>query len=167
MRTLAQPIDLGPETALNLGPDHRICDALLMGETVVVGYDGQERSDRVLERAIEVVKADGGELIVVVAEPGVYRFGLPIAGPDLEHPLPGVQESIDRATERLNEAGVSAEYTWGVGDPAQVIVDAAREHDASRIMIGAHHHGFFARTFGEDVDAEVQRAAQCVVVLVE
>ena len=39
-----------------------------MGETVVVGYDGQERSDRVLERAIETVKADGGKLIVVVAE---------------------------------------------------------------------------------------------------
>jgi nucleotide-binding universal stress UspA family protein len=148
-------------------PDHRICDALPMGETVVVGYDGQDRSDRVLARAIEVVKADGGKLVVVVAEPGVYRFGLPISGPDFERPLPGAQESIDRARKRLDEAGVSAECRWGVGDPAQVIVDAAREHDASRIMIGAHHHGFFERTFGEDVDAEVQRAAQCEVVLVE
>ena len=139
----------------------------MMGETVVVGYDGQERSDRVLDRAIEIVKADGGRLIVVVAEPGVYKFGLPISGPDLEHPIPGAQEIIDRATKRLDEAGVSAECAWGVGDPAQVIVDAAREHDASKIMIGAHHHGIFERTFGEDVDAEVQRAAQCEVVLVE
>ena len=55
---------------------------------------------------------------------------------------------------------------WGVGDPAQVIVDTAREHGASRIIVGAHHHGFLGRLFGEDVDAEVQRAADCEVVLV-
>ena len=54
-----------------------------------------------------------------------------------------------------------------MGDPAQVIVEAASEHNASKIMIGAHHHGFFGRLFGEDVNAEVQRAAQCQVVLVE
>ena len=37
-----------------------------MGETVVVvGYDGHPRSDRVLKRAIETVKADGGKLVVV------------------------------------------------------------------------------------------------------
>jgi nucleotide-binding universal stress UspA family protein len=48
-----------------------------------------------------------------------------------------------------------------------VIVDAAREHGASKILIGKHHHGFFGRLFGEDVDAEVERIAQCEVVLVE
>ena len=34
-------------------------------------------------------------------------------------------------------------------------------------MIGAHHHRFFERLFAEEVDAEVQRAATCEVVLVE
>jgi nucleotide-binding universal stress UspA family protein len=155
-----------------------------MGETVVVGYDGQARSARVLERAIEIVKTDGGNLIVIVAEDlppdqslspagvgpydsGPYTFGPPSSLPDFEHPLPGAQEIIDRARKRLDEAGVPAEYVWGVGDPAQVIIDAAREHDASRIMIGAHHHGFFERLFGRDVDTEVQCAAECAVVLVE
>jgi nucleotide-binding universal stress UspA family protein len=155
-----------------------------MVETVVVGYDGHERSDRVLERAIETVKADRGKLIVVVAEEvpparyassvgfdpyssSPYGFDGTISLPDPEHPLPGVQEAIDRAKKRLAEADASAEYVWAIGDPAQVIVDAASEHGASRIMIGAHHHGFFERLFGVDVDAEVQRAARCEVVLVE
>ena len=155
-----------------------------MGETIVVGYDGQDRSDRVLERAIETVKADGGKLIVVVAEElppaqylspaglgpydsSPYEFAPPILPPDLEHPLPGVQEIMDRASKRAVEMGVSAECVWGVGDAAQVIVDTAREHGASKIMVGAHHHGFFGRLFGEDVDAEVQRTAPCEVVLVE
>ena len=48
-----------------------------------------------------------------------------------------------------------------------MIVDTANEHGASKIMIGAHHHGLFERLFGPDVDAEVQRAARCEVVLVE
>ncbi len=150
----------------------------------MVGYDGQEPSDRVLERAIETVKTDGGKLIVVVAEElppaqymspaglglydsSQYEFAPPISPPDLEHPLPGVQEIIDRAKKRVAESGVSGQCVWGVGDPAQVIVDAAREHGASRILVGAHHHGFFGRLFGEDVGAEVQRAAKCEVVLVE
>ena len=159
-------------------------DALQMVETVVVGYDGHEHSTRVLERAIEVVKMDGGRLIVVVVEElpppqhapttgfgsydsGLYELGTPSSFLDLEHPLPGVQDIIDQARERLGEAGVSAECTWGVGDPAQVIVDAARHHGASKILVGAHHHGFFGRLFGEDVAAEIQHVAQCEVVLID
>ena len=156
-----------------------------MSETIVVGYDGQERSDRVLERAIETVKADGGKLIVVVVEElppepylsaaglgpydfSRYEFALSLSPPDLEHPLPGVVEIMDRAGKHVAEMGVSADCLWGVGDPAQVIVDSAREHGATKIMVGAHHHGFFGRLFGgEDVDAEVQHAALCEVVLVE
>ncbi len=155
-----------------------------MGETVVVGYDGSERSDRALDRAIETVLADGGQLIVAVAEElpptqnslsvdiapygaGGYGFEPTVSLPDLEHPLPGVQEAMDRARKRAADAGVSAECVWGVGEPAQVIVDTANERGASRIMIGAHHHGLFDRLFGPDVDAEVQRAARCEVVLVD
>jgi nucleotide-binding universal stress UspA family protein len=154
-----------------------------MSETIVVGYDGQERSEHALERAIETIKADGGKLIVVVAEElppaeylspaglgpydsSPYDFGPPLSPADLEHPLPGVQEIIDRASKRAADLGVSADCVWGVGDPAQVIVDTAREHGASKIMVGAHHHGFLGRLFGGDVDAEVQRAADCEVVLV-
>ena len=125
-----------------------------MGEIVVVGYDGQERSGRALEQAIEAVKSAGGKLVVVVAEglppaqysspeglgaydSGLTGFGMSDPFPDLEHPLPGMQEIIDRARMRLDEAGVSGECTWRVGDPAQVILDVAtgagrvEDHDRS------------------------------------
>jgi nucleotide-binding universal stress UspA family protein len=166
-------------------PETATCHALSVDEIIVVGYDGQERSGRALERAIADVKSGSGKLIVVVAEDlppapyispeglgaydaGLTEFGLSIPFPDLEHPLPVVQEIIERARKRLEEAGVSGECTWGVGDPAQVILDVAGQRNASRIVIGSHHHGFFARLLGDDVDAEVQkRAAHCEVVLVE
>jgi nucleotide-binding universal stress UspA family protein len=155
----------------------------LMSETVVVGYDGQGHSDRALDRAIETVKASGGTVIVVVAEempPVAYEattpfgtaydasmFELQTQIPDPDLPFPGVQEILDRATERLAAAGVAGESTWAIGDPAQVIVDAAREHGASKIIVGGHAQGFFARVFSEDIGAEVERDAQCDVIVVD
>ena len=154
-----------------------------MGETVVVGYDGQEHSERALDRAIETVQAAGGTVIVVVAEdvpptpydssmalggydPIGYDLAPPMPTPSLEKPLPGAQEIIDQAMKKVDAAGVSGDSMWGVGDPAQVIVDAARERGASKIIIGPHHHGFFSRLF-ENVEAEVRRAADCEVVVAE
>jgi nucleotide-binding universal stress UspA family protein len=47
------------------------------------------------------------------------------------------------------------------------MVDAAREHRATKIMIGADHHGFFGRLLGQDVEAEVKREADCEVIVVK
>ena len=155
-----------------------------MSETVIVGYDGQEHSDRALDLAIETVKAAGGKVIVVVAEempPVAYEATTPFGTaydasmfelaqnqiPDPDKPLPGVQEIIDRAVEKFAAAGVDGEPTWAIGDPAEVIVDAAREHGATKIIVGGHAHGFFARVFSEDIGAEVERDAQCDVIVVD
>jgi nucleotide-binding universal stress UspA family protein len=152
-----------------------------MGETIVVGYDGNGPAERALDRAIEEAKESGASLVVVVAEympvapydpsmvdvglSGVYTpLPLPGAG---SGPLPPVKAVMDKAADRLAAAGVSGECEWGVGDPARVIVDVAVDHSASKIMIGQDHHGFFGRLFGGDVEAEVKREADCEVVVVE
>ena len=155
-----------------------------MSETILVGYDGQEPSERALDRAIETVKTAGGKVIVVVAEqmpPVAYEATTPF-GPaydasmfelaqapllDPDKPLGGVQEIIDNAMQKLTDAGVSSESSWGIGDPAQVIIDAARKYGATKIMVGAHPHGFFARVFSEDIGAEVAEEVQCDVVVVD
>jgi nucleotide-binding universal stress UspA family protein len=153
-----------------------------VSETVVVGYDGQELSDRALDRAIEAVKAAGGKVIVAVAEelPPVtgYEVGAPLGmyeptsydvAPllsDPHTPMPGVQDIIDRGVKRVRDAGVEAESAWAIGDPVGVILDAAQEHGASTIMVGAHHHGLFGR-LSENVSKELQRDAECEVIVVE
>jgi len=152
-----------------------------MAETIVVGYDGNQPAELALTRAIEVAKETGAHLVVVVAEyvpvapydPSMVDVGLsgvytplPMPEPGAE-PLPPVKRVMDQAKERLEAAGVSGDYDWGIGDPARVIVDAARDHEATKIMIGKDHHGFFGRLFGGDVEAEVKREADCEVVVVE
>ncbi len=150
---------------------------LPMSETIVVGYDGEERSERALDQAIEDAKPSGGTVVVVVVEympvePNVpSRYGFDPTKPDDlrapgDEPPPSLKPILEQAAEKLKTAGVQATYVWGAGDPARVIVDAAATHSAAKIMIGPDHHGFFGHLFGDDVEAEVKRQAGCDVVVV-
>jgi len=149
-----------------------------MGETVVVGYDGKEPTKRALEHAIAEAKATGGRLVIAVTwamplNPLVSGGSL---GFELEPPLPVVQPLAEppalkpivvEALARASAEGVPAESVYGVGDPARTIIDAARDHQASKIVIGHDHHTWFGKLFGDDVEAEVRREAGCDVVVVD
>jgi nucleotide-binding universal stress UspA family protein len=150
-----------------------------MSETVVVGFDGSDGAERALDRAIEAAKSAGGSVVVVVVEampvdpgaPSMYGLDLtavreptPLMAPE---PSPAVEAVIERAESRVDAAGVEGTFVWGFGDPARTIVDAARENAATKIFVGADHHGFLGRLFGGDVEAGVRREADCEVVVVE
>jgi nucleotide-binding universal stress UspA family protein len=143
--------------------------------TIVVGYDDSESSQRALERALAEAKTSGWELIIVsvVEMPfdpeGPQNFGTLDDSPARMIPLvlpPELEPVIARAKDRAAEEGIEADYLWAVGDPATVIVDAARERKASLVVLGSHHHGFMSKLFGVDVAAEVKRelGADAVVV---
>jgi nucleotide-binding universal stress UspA family protein len=46
-------------------------------------------------------------------------------------------------------------------------VDVAKERRATTIVVGHHHHGMLGRMFGSDVAADVQREADCAVIVVD
>jgi nucleotide-binding universal stress UspA family protein len=149
-----------------------------MAETIVAGYDGKDGSVRVLDAAIALVRESGAELVVVVDEylpvdPGmpsmvydVSGAAVPLPDPDPQMPPP-LEPIMDKARDQVDAAGVTAEYVWGAGSPARAIVDAARDRGASKIVIGADHHGLFGRMLGDNVEAEVKREARCEVVVVD
>ncbi|HEX4519689.1 MAG TPA: universal stress protein [Gaiellaceae bacterium] len=148
-----------------------------MSGTIVVGYDGKEQSEPALAKAAEEAKAAGSTVVVVAVEympvePEIpSRYGFDPTGPDDlaapgTEPPPSLKPTLVQAETKLVAAGVRAIYVWGAGDPARVIVETAREHRAAKIMIGPDHHGFFGRLFGDDVEAEVRRQADCDVVVV-
>jgi nucleotide-binding universal stress UspA family protein len=150
-----------------------------VSETIVVGFDGGEVSGRALGQAIESVKSAGGKVVVVVVEAMPFDPGAPsMYGVDLtavreptplmpNEPSPEIEAVIEEAEKRVDEAGVEAKFVWAFGDPARLIVDAARDHGATKIVVGADHHGFLGRLLGADVEAEVRRETNCEVVVVE
>ena len=144
--------------------------------TILVGYDQSEASVRALERAAAEAGGAHRRLVVfaVLEMPldprdphqfGTAGDGTPDVGP-FEAP-PEIAAVLDDARERLEGAGVSAEYMWAPGEPARLIVDAAKDQGATTIVVGHHHHGMLGRLFGTDVAADVERAAQCEVVVVD
>jgi nucleotide-binding universal stress UspA family protein len=74
---------------------------------------------------------------------------------------------LAHARDRVAAAGVKADFLWAAGDPANVLVDVARDRGASLVVVGSHHHGFLAKLVGSDVAAEVKRHAGADVVVVE
>jgi nucleotide-binding universal stress UspA family protein len=146
-----------------------------VSRAILVGYDDQPPARRALERAIE--EAGSRDRIVVLAvlelplDPDAPRaFGT--AGDTTDEPQvmvtpPAVEEMLAGARQRLEAAGVRAEYLWSAGDPSIRIVGTARTVDARLVVLGSHHHGLLGRLFGADVAEEVRRRAGCEVLVVE
>jgi nucleotide-binding universal stress UspA family protein len=142
---------------------------------VVIGYDGSDASEAALARGIDEAAASGGQLVVVtVAEmpleaegPMAYgTLGDEISTLPLIEP-PAVERLLDDARARIDAAGVSAEYVWETGDPVGAIVREARDRGAALVVVGKGHHSRFGRWLGADVAAEIERSADCPVIVVE
>ena len=143
---------------------------------ILVGYDESDAAVRALEHAAARAAAAHRRLVVLAVlempldpnDPpqfGTAGDGTPYLGP-YETPPP-IAAILEDARARLDGTGVSADYVWAPGDPARLIVDAAAQRRATTIVVGHHHHGMLARLFGSDVAAEVERLADCEVVVVD
>lgn len=144
------------------------------GVTVLVGYDGSGGSEGALARAAAEARGHDERLVVLAVfelplDPRAPRtFGTPADEPR-DGPLHApaeVAEALARARDELVHAGVAADFVWAPGEPANLIVDTARERGARLIVVGAHHHGFLSRAFGADVAGDVRREADCEVLVV-
>lgn len=143
--------------------------------TVIVGYDGSEASDRALGAAADAAREHQERLVVLAVfdlplDPRDPRnFGTPANEPrdGPLHAPPSVVEALDKAESALVDAGVTADYIWAPGEPANLIVNTARARKARLIVVGTHHHGLLSRVFGADVAGDVRREADCEVLVVE
>ena len=144
--------------------------------TIVVGYDDGEAAGRALERAIDEARSTHARLVVLSVlelplDPQAPRnFGTLDDGPATGLPAgapPELQRLLERAREQVEPAGVRADYLCAAGDPAETIVEVAREERASLVVLGSHHHGLLGRLLGPDVATEVERSLGAGVLLVE
>src|SRR5688572_9461932 len=141
---------------------------------IVVGYDDEDAAKRALDRALDEAKTNGTGLVVVTVvelplDPeGPKNFGTLDDSPARMIPLVLPEELepvVAHARERVAAEGVSADFLWAAGDPANVLVDVARDRGASLVVVGSHHHGFLAKLVGADVAAEVKRHAGADVLV--
>ena len=142
---------------------------------VLVGFDDSAAARRALERGIAEAQARKARLVVlsvfeVPLDPQVDRFfgtlddisdweGQPIAPP------PELVGLLAQARDKVEAAGLHAEFMWAAGEPGNAIVEAARDAKVDTVVLGEHHHGFLAGLFGSDVATAVERELGSTVIV--
>lgn len=141
-----------------------------------MGYDDSDVAQRALGHAIEEARGSHRRLVVVsvlempLNPEGPQNYGTLDDSPARMIPLvlpPELEPVVAHARALVEAAALKADYVWAVGEPADAIIGAAKDHRAGLIVLGSHHHGFFARLLGSDVQAGVKREADCDVVVVD
>ena len=135
-------------------------------KTIILGFDDKEPSKRALDRAAELAEAFGAKLIVTSVAPlliGAGRSSGPTAPVDspAEH-----KRELEDAKSMLGSRNVEAEYVTAVGEPADTIVDLARDRGADMIVVGTREPGVVQRLLGQSVSDTVAHHAECDVLIV-
>lgn len=134
-------------------------------KTIVFGYDDSESAKRALSRVGELAKAFGARVVAVSAAPALTAArGI---GPiDPTDPPELHREELSHAKSSFDELGIDATYHVGLGDPADVILEAVEQNGADMIVVGTGEPGFVSRLLGLSVSENVQRRAHCDVLIV-
>ena len=131
---------------------------------IVVGYDGSETGKRALERAAELAK-DGATVTVVSAvhvHPGLGRSGGSLEPDELSER----RQELAEAKTVLSGKGIESSLVEGRGEPAEVIVEEAKQSGADLIVVGSRGLNVASRVLLGSVSTKVLHDAPCDVLVV-
>lgn len=132
--------------------------------TIAVGYDGSDSARRGLAR-IGRLTSRTLSVVVVAVSPDVRSPGL---GAELADRTVDTDSVLDEARELLErDERITIETRTAVGDPAEVLIDTAREVGADLVIVGRRGGDFVTRTLLGSVAERVVQHAQCDVLVVE
>jgi len=143
---------------------------------------GRTPAERALRRAAEYARTfDANVVVVSVAAPRPLAdvgasgaFGLM---PYYAYPAEGLgqpaerdeqlwEQHRERVRALFSDAEVEAEFAGVAGDPAEELIDAAKQRQADLIVVGTHEPGFLERLLAGSVSQDVARRARCDVLIV-
>jgi len=135
-------------------------------QKIVLGYNESEGVGHALERAAELAKAFGAELIVTSVAPVMTNIGRSAGPIDPTDPPAAHVEELNHAKAYLDGQGVQADYVPGLGHPAETIAELVKERDADLVVLGTHEPSLIGRLFGQSVSESVAHKVHCDVLIV-
>jgi nucleotide-binding universal stress UspA family protein len=141
-----------------------------MSEAIVVGTDGSETAKRAVQEAVRLAKALEAQVHVVSGfRPMQARVaGAPTGAAKVWRPLPDshVEATMLEAEAAVRIAGVKVKTHLVRGDPAEALLNVARDVKASTIVVGNRGMRGGRRVLGS-VPNDVSHKADCNVLIVQ
>jgi nucleotide-binding universal stress UspA family protein len=142
-------------------------ESIIEHTKVVVGVDGSDESIAALEQAASLAAATERDLIAVFVR---HLPGFIEASPALGQASNALDDLADRIEAEVKATLAGRDrplwrYEVRHGDPASELVDAAKQHDASLIVVGHRgHNQAFSLLLGSVASRLVHHAPQSVLV---
>jgi nucleotide-binding universal stress UspA family protein len=129
-----------------------------------VGFDGSEPARRALERVADVAGDEATVFLVTVAQP---LYPDPPAGEPVD-PCEAAKRDrmLAQGKDLLAQRGVAARTRPALGDPAQTILEVAREANSDLVVVGNRGRGRVARIALGSVSSTVVHQADRAVLVV-
>ncbi len=133
-------------------------------QSIIVGYDGSAESKRALDRAAALAGAGG--TVTVVGAVAAIASGPRSMGAVDEVERAAVRESLVAARAHLEGLGVDVKTVEGIGEPAEVIGEAAKEASADLVVVGTRGLGAGKRMLLGSVSTRLAHDSPCDVLIV-
>ena len=142
-----------------------------MVQTIAVGTDGSDTAAKAVEFAMDMAERYGAKLIIASAYTPVSEDRLrkeqTEAPQEIQwsiNPNEDVDATLRGAEETAKERGLEYASEARNGDPADILVEIAADHDADVIVVG--NKGMQRRILGS-VPNSVSHKAPCSVMIVK
>lgn len=140
--------------------------------SIVVGTDGSATAERAVAHAAALAAAEGSRVVIVTAfqeGTGGRLAGADGVPDDLRYALSDAvqaQELAERGRGIVSRAGVSKIVVQAIaGDPASVLLEAAKDFDADLIVVGSKGLTSAAHFILGSVASSVAHHAPCDVLV--
>jgi nucleotide-binding universal stress UspA family protein len=137
--------------------------------SILAATDGSARAERAVHEAIDLAKSQGARLLLVTAFPSSRQYWEQIqssARVATGHLESVAEQVLMRAARPAEEQGLEVEYEAREGDPADVILDVAAEHDVDAIVLGNKGLSGARRYLLGSVPSKVAHHATCAVIII-
>lgn len=138
---------------------------------ILVATDGSQAASRAVDVAAGIAKATGSKLSILTVEgslPSSQTEQLGFAEKDVGAALDSMSKLIlieaRKRAEAIGAQDVATQAKWG--DPAEVIMEAARSGHADTIVIGRRGRGRLTGLLLGSVSQKVASLAPCAVTVV-